>query len=242
MKPADYFVLKTLRDRCWSLLVPAASEPNLKLRSRLKQKVSERRSSPLLRRRDSPITTAKKRSLDMAGERRRRRRWWRGSRCLKPFLFFFPNSCWFFFFFSSSCLRFGMQQRPRLRPQLPEQQLQQHPQRERHHCVHLQQHGGTSHPLSLFVACKTRRKKIVAVGLDLCLWFLAHQTFQAVAYTKAVSEVTGLQTGRQRRGAGRMLFVEAIRATQAVWRRLVAVTTLERQDGANVVPPCADVR
>lgn len=44
-----------------------ASEPNLKLRSRLKQKVSERRSSPLLRRRDSPITTAKKRSLDMAG-------------------------------------------------------------------------------------------------------------------------------------------------------------------------------
>uniref|UniRef100_A0A671XCD7 histone deacetylase n=1 Tax=Sparus aurata TaxID=8175 RepID=A0A671XCD7_SPAAU len=47
-----------------------ASEPNLKLRSRLKQKVSERRSSPLLRRRDSPITTAKKRSLDMAGEGR----------------------------------------------------------------------------------------------------------------------------------------------------------------------------
>uniref|UniRef100_A0A3B3H2D1 Histone deacetylase n=1 Tax=Oryzias latipes TaxID=8090 RepID=A0A3B3H2D1_ORYLA len=43
-----------------------ASEPNLKLRSRLKQKVSERRSSPLLRRRDSPIATAKKRSLDMA--------------------------------------------------------------------------------------------------------------------------------------------------------------------------------
>ncbi|KAM9766314.1 histone deacetylase 4-like isoform 2-T3 [Menidia menidia] len=43
-----------------------ASEPNLKLRSRLKQKVSERRSSPLLRRRDSPISTAKKRSLDMA--------------------------------------------------------------------------------------------------------------------------------------------------------------------------------
>ncbi|XP_061683334.1 histone deacetylase 4-like isoform X3 [Syngnathoides biaculeatus] len=43
-----------------------ASEPNLKLRSRLKQKVSERRSSPLLRRRDSPISSAKKRSLDMA--------------------------------------------------------------------------------------------------------------------------------------------------------------------------------
>uniref|UniRef100_A0A8C3A999 Histone deacetylase n=1 Tax=Cyclopterus lumpus TaxID=8103 RepID=A0A8C3A999_CYCLU len=45
-----------------------ASEPNLKLRSRLKQKVTERRSSPLLRRKDGPITTAKKRSLDMAGE------------------------------------------------------------------------------------------------------------------------------------------------------------------------------
>lgn len=52
----------------------SASEPNLKLRSRLKQKVSERRSSPLLRRRDSPITTAKKRSLDMAGERQKKRR------------------------------------------------------------------------------------------------------------------------------------------------------------------------
>ncbi|XP_035375782.1 histone deacetylase 4 isoform X2 [Electrophorus electricus] len=42
-----------------------ASEPNLKLRSRLKQKVTERRSSPLLRRRDGPVATAKKRSLDM---------------------------------------------------------------------------------------------------------------------------------------------------------------------------------
>uniref|UniRef100_A0A8C1PWT1 histone deacetylase n=1 Tax=Cyprinus carpio TaxID=7962 RepID=A0A8C1PWT1_CYPCA len=47
-----------------------ASEPNLKLRSRLKQKVSERRSSPLLRRKDSPISTLKKRSLDMAGDAR----------------------------------------------------------------------------------------------------------------------------------------------------------------------------
>uniref|UniRef100_A0AAY4C530 Histone deacetylase n=1 Tax=Denticeps clupeoides TaxID=299321 RepID=A0AAY4C530_9TELE len=44
-----------------------ASEPNLKLRTRLKQKVTERRRSPLPRRRDSPISTAKKRSLDMAG-------------------------------------------------------------------------------------------------------------------------------------------------------------------------------
>ncbi|XP_028810026.1 histone deacetylase 4-like isoform X2 [Denticeps clupeoides] len=43
-----------------------ASEPNLKLRTRLKQKVTERRRSPLPRRRDSPISTAKKRSLDMA--------------------------------------------------------------------------------------------------------------------------------------------------------------------------------
>ncbi|KAF7709721.1 histone deacetylase 4 isoform X1 [Silurus meridionalis] len=42
-----------------------ASEPNLKLRSRLKQKVTERRSSPLLRRRDGPVTSAKKRSLDV---------------------------------------------------------------------------------------------------------------------------------------------------------------------------------
>ncbi|XP_023192584.1 histone deacetylase 4 isoform X3 [Xiphophorus maculatus] len=43
-----------------------ASEPNLKRRSWLKQKVTERRSSPLLRRKDGPITTAKKRSLDRA--------------------------------------------------------------------------------------------------------------------------------------------------------------------------------
>uniref|UniRef100_A0A669EZU8 Histone deacetylase n=1 Tax=Oreochromis niloticus TaxID=8128 RepID=A0A669EZU8_ORENI len=43
-----------------------ASEPNLKLRSRLKQKVTERRSSPLLRRKDGPIATAKKRPLDVA--------------------------------------------------------------------------------------------------------------------------------------------------------------------------------
>uniref|UniRef100_A0A452HVZ1 Histone deacetylase n=1 Tax=Gopherus agassizii TaxID=38772 RepID=A0A452HVZ1_9SAUR len=37
-----------------------ASEPNLKLRSRLKQKVAERRSSPLLRRKDGPVATALK--------------------------------------------------------------------------------------------------------------------------------------------------------------------------------------
>ena len=47
---------------------PAASEPNLKLRSRLKQKVAERRSSPLLRRKDGPVVTAlKKRPLDVTG-------------------------------------------------------------------------------------------------------------------------------------------------------------------------------
>ncbi|XP_058888035.1 histone deacetylase 4-like isoform X3 [Acipenser ruthenus] len=43
-----------------------ASEPNLKLRSRLKQKVTERRSSPLLRRKDCPVTAAKKRPIDVA--------------------------------------------------------------------------------------------------------------------------------------------------------------------------------
>lgn len=43
-----------------------ASEPNLKVRSRLKQKVAERRSSPLLRRKDgSAITTLKKRPMDV---------------------------------------------------------------------------------------------------------------------------------------------------------------------------------
>ncbi|XP_023599602.1 histone deacetylase 4 isoform X7 [Myotis lucifugus] len=43
-----------------------ASEPNLKLRSRLKQKVAERRSSPLLRRKDGPVVTAlKKRPLEV---------------------------------------------------------------------------------------------------------------------------------------------------------------------------------
>uniref|UniRef100_A0A3Q3WMC3 Histone deacetylase n=1 Tax=Mola mola TaxID=94237 RepID=A0A3Q3WMC3_MOLML len=62
--PRDDFPLrKTGTSR---MLTHLHLQPNLKLRSRLKQKVSERRSSPLLRRRDSPITTAKKRSLDMA--------------------------------------------------------------------------------------------------------------------------------------------------------------------------------
>lgn len=70
----------------------SASEPNLKLRSRLKQKVSERRSSPLLRRRDSPITTAKKRSLDMAGK---------AQTLLPPLLSFTPSAADFPFVLSS---------------------------------------------------------------------------------------------------------------------------------------------
>ncbi|XP_060680699.1 histone deacetylase 9-like isoform X4 [Hemiscyllium ocellatum] len=45
-----------------------ASEPNLKVRSKLKQKVAERRSSPLLRRKDGTIiSTFKKRTLERTG-------------------------------------------------------------------------------------------------------------------------------------------------------------------------------
>ncbi|XP_009462956.1 PREDICTED: histone deacetylase 5 [Nipponia nippon] len=45
-----------------------ASEPNLKVRSRLKQKVAERRSSPLLRRKDGTvISTFKKRAIEITG-------------------------------------------------------------------------------------------------------------------------------------------------------------------------------
>ncbi|XP_018431823.1 PREDICTED: histone deacetylase 9 isoform X3 [Nanorana parkeri] len=44
-----------------------ASEPNLKVRSRLKQKVAERRSSPLLRRKDGNVTSSyKKRIFEVA--------------------------------------------------------------------------------------------------------------------------------------------------------------------------------
>ncbi|XP_037985836.1 histone deacetylase 9 isoform X15 [Motacilla alba alba] len=42
-----------------------ASEPNLKVRSRLKQKVTERRSSPLLRRKDGSISSFKKRLFEV---------------------------------------------------------------------------------------------------------------------------------------------------------------------------------
>lgn len=49
-------------------LSTAASEPNLKVRSRLKQKVAERRSSPMLKRRDGNIMTPyKKRALELMG-------------------------------------------------------------------------------------------------------------------------------------------------------------------------------
>ncbi|XP_054653334.1 histone deacetylase 4-like isoform X3 [Dunckerocampus dactyliophorus] len=66
LSPYNQPVLGVYNPRDDFPLRKTASEPNLKLRSRLKQKVSERRSSPLLRRRDSPIASAKKRSLDMA--------------------------------------------------------------------------------------------------------------------------------------------------------------------------------
>ncbi len=47
----------------------SASEPNLKVRSRLKQKVAERRSSPLLRRKDGTvISTFKKRAIEISGK------------------------------------------------------------------------------------------------------------------------------------------------------------------------------
>ncbi|XP_074756475.1 histone deacetylase 9 isoform X2 [Athene noctua] len=42
-----------------------ASEPNLKVRSRLKQKVTERRSSPLLRRKDGTVSSFKKRLFEV---------------------------------------------------------------------------------------------------------------------------------------------------------------------------------
>lgn len=45
-----------------------ASEPNLKVRSRLKQKVAERRSSPMLKRKEGNIMTPyKKRALELMG-------------------------------------------------------------------------------------------------------------------------------------------------------------------------------
>lgn len=50
------------------LFFSPVSEPNLKVRSRLKQKVAERRSSPLLRRKEGSIMTPfKKRALELLG-------------------------------------------------------------------------------------------------------------------------------------------------------------------------------
>ncbi|XP_064856857.1 histone deacetylase 4 isoform X1 [Oncorhynchus nerka] len=70
MSPYSHAILGMYDPKDDFPLRKTASEPNLKLRSRLKQKVTERRSSPLLRRKDGPIiTTAKKlclMSLDMA--------------------------------------------------------------------------------------------------------------------------------------------------------------------------------
>lgn len=52
----------------FSLSQSPASEPNLKVRSRLKQKVAERRSSPLLRRKDGNVVTSfKKRMFEVTG-------------------------------------------------------------------------------------------------------------------------------------------------------------------------------
>lgn len=51
----------------------SASEPNLKVRSRLKQKVSERRSAPMRRRDGSVLVTPlKKRNLELTGNNNQR--------------------------------------------------------------------------------------------------------------------------------------------------------------------------
>ncbi|XP_069093960.1 histone deacetylase 5 isoform X9 [Pleurodeles waltl] len=60
-------VLGTYDSRDDFPLRKTASEPNLKVRSRLKQKVAERRSSPLLRRKDGTvISTFKKRAIEIS--------------------------------------------------------------------------------------------------------------------------------------------------------------------------------
>uniref|UniRef100_A0A671MWJ6 Histone deacetylase n=2 Tax=Sinocyclocheilus anshuiensis TaxID=1608454 RepID=A0A671MWJ6_9TELE len=55
---------KALAQRSLNHCLP--NDPPLSTHILLKQKVTERRSSPLLRRKDGPVTSAKKRSLDMA--------------------------------------------------------------------------------------------------------------------------------------------------------------------------------
>lgn len=60
----------TSRLHIWFVtFLSSVSEPNLKVRSRLKQKVAERRSSPLLRRKEGSIMTPfKKRALELLGK------------------------------------------------------------------------------------------------------------------------------------------------------------------------------
>ncbi|XP_060777767.1 histone deacetylase 9-B isoform X2 [Neoarius graeffei] len=67
VSPSGKFPLPSLPDsRDDFPLRKTASEPNLKVRSRLKQKVAERRSSPLLRRKEGTVMTHfKKRALEL---------------------------------------------------------------------------------------------------------------------------------------------------------------------------------
>ncbi|XP_055760111.1 histone deacetylase 9-B isoform X6 [Salvelinus fontinalis] len=67
MSPVCHYTLPSPQDGQDDFpLRKTASEPNLKVKSRLKQKVAERRSSPLLKRRDSNVMTPyKKRALEM---------------------------------------------------------------------------------------------------------------------------------------------------------------------------------
>ncbi|TSK34727.1 Aryl hydrocarbon receptor [Bagarius yarrelli] len=67
VSPSCQFPLPSLPDcRDDFPLRKTASEPNLKVRSRLKQKVAERRSSPLLRRKEGTVITPfKKRALEL---------------------------------------------------------------------------------------------------------------------------------------------------------------------------------
>ncbi|XP_045575117.1 histone deacetylase 9-B isoform X3 [Salmo salar] len=69
MSPVCHYTLPSHQDGQDDFpLRKTASEPNLKVKSRLKQKVAERRSSPLLKRKDSNVMTPyKKRALEMMG-------------------------------------------------------------------------------------------------------------------------------------------------------------------------------
>ncbi|XP_061809106.1 histone deacetylase 9-B isoform X2 [Nerophis lumbriciformis] len=67
MSPTCHYTLPSPNDSKDDFpLRKTASEPNLKVRSRLKQKVAERRSSPMLKRRDGNLMTPyKKRALEL---------------------------------------------------------------------------------------------------------------------------------------------------------------------------------